>query len=59
MGSSNARLRRVDACAFEWDPEISVGERFVTFGVSTECRLLVVGPYGHGDIIRIITGVPR
>jgi uncharacterized DUF497 family protein len=38
------------------DPDHSVGEeRFVTFGVSTSGRLLVVGHTEHGDIIRIIT----
>jgi uncharacterized DUF497 family protein len=38
------------------DPDHSVGEeRFVTFGVSTGGRLLVVGHIEYGDIIRIIT----
>jgi uncharacterized DUF497 family protein len=38
------------------DPDHSVGEeRFVTFGVSTSERLLVVGHTERGDIIRIIT----
>jgi len=38
------------------DPDHSVGEeRFVTFGVSTSGRLLIVGHTEHGDIIRIIT----
>ncbi len=38
------------------DPDHSVGEeRFVTFGVSTSARLLVVGHTESGDIIRIIT----
>jgi uncharacterized DUF497 family protein len=38
------------------DPDHSVGEvRFVTFGVSTGERLLVVGHTERGDIIRIIT----
>jgi uncharacterized DUF497 family protein len=41
------------------DPDHSVGEeRFVTFGVSTNGRLLVVGHIEHGDIIRIITARP-
>jgi uncharacterized DUF497 family protein len=41
------------------DPDHSVGEeRFVTFGVSTNGRLLVVGHTEHGDIIRIITVRP-
>ena len=41
------------------DPDHSVGEeRFVTFGVSTSGRLLVVGHTEHGDIIRIITARP-
>jgi uncharacterized DUF497 family protein len=41
------------------DPDHSVGEeRFVTFGVSTNSRLLVVGHIEHGDIIRIITARP-
>jgi len=41
------------------DPDHSVGEeRFVTFGVSTNGRLLVVGHTEHGDIIRIITARP-
>jgi hypothetical protein len=41
------------------DPDHSVGEeRFVTFGVSTDGRLLVVGHIEHGDIIRIITARP-
>jgi uncharacterized DUF497 family protein len=41
------------------DPDHSVGEeRFVTFGVSTTGRLLVVGHTEHGDIIRIITARP-
>ena len=38
------------------DPDHSVGEeRFVTFGVSTSVRLLIVGHTERGDIIRIIT----
>jgi uncharacterized DUF497 family protein len=38
------------------DPDHSVGEeRFVTFGVSTSGRLLVVAHTEHGDIIRIIS----
>ena len=38
------------------DPDHSVGEeRFVTFGVSTSERLLIVGHTERGDIIRIIT----
>ena len=41
------------------DPDHSAGEeRFVTFGVSTNGRLLVVGHIEHGDIIRIITARP-
>lgn len=41
------------------DPDHSVGEeRFVTFGVSTSGRLLVVGHTEYGDIIRIITARP-
>ena len=41
------------------DPDHSIGEeRFVTFGVSTDGRLLVVGHTEHGDIIRIITARP-
>ena len=41
------------------DPDHSVGEeRFITFGVSTNGRLLVVGHTEHGDIIRIITARP-
>ncbi len=41
------------------DPDHSVGEeRFVTFGVSTSGRLLVVGHTEHGDIIRIISARP-
>lgn len=38
------------------DPDHSTGEeRFVTFGVSTSGRLLLVGHTERGDIIRIIT----
>jgi len=41
------------------DPDHSVGEeRFVTFGVSTNGRLVVVGHTEHEDIIRIITARP-
>lgn len=38
------------------DPDHSVGEeRFVTFGVSTSGRLLLVAHTEHGGIIRIIS----
>ena len=38
------------------DPDHSIGEeRFVTFGVSTSGRLLVVSHAEVGDIIRIIS----
>ena len=38
------------------DPDHSVGEeRFVTFGVSTDGRLLAVAHTEHGDRIRIIS----
>jgi hypothetical protein len=38
------------------DPDHSLGEeRFVTFGVSSRGRLLVVAHTGHEDIIRIIS----
>ena len=38
------------------DPEHSVGEsRFVTFGTSSEGRLLVVGHTERGDVLRIIS----
>lgn len=41
------------------DPDHSVGEeRFVTFGVSTNNRLLVVAHAEHGDRIRIISARP-
>ena len=41
------------------DPDHSVGEeRFVTFGVSTSGRLLVVAHTEHGDTIRIINARP-
>ena len=41
------------------DPDHSVGEeRFVTFGVSTHNRLLVVAHTEHGDRIRIISARP-
>ena len=41
------------------DPDHSVGEeRFVTFGVSTNNRLLVVAHTEHGDTIRIIRARP-
>ena len=41
------------------DPDHSVGEeRFVTFGVSTSGRLLVVAHTEIGDIIRIISARP-
>lgn len=41
------------------DPDHSVGEeRFVTFGVSTNNRLLVVAHTEHGDRIRIISARP-
>lgn len=38
------------------DPDHSEGEnRFVTFGVSSRHRLLVVAHTEHGDVIRIIS----
>jgi uncharacterized DUF497 family protein len=38
------------------DPDHSVGEaRFVTFGVSSEQRLLVVAHAGRGETVRIIS----
>ena len=38
------------------DPDHSVGEsRFVTFGLSSEGRLLVVAHTDHEDVIRIIS----
>ncbi len=38
------------------DPDHSIDEeRFITFGVSTTGRLLVVAHTEHGDTIRIIT----
>jgi len=38
------------------DPDHSFGEeRFITFGVSTRGRLLVVAHTDHEDIIRIIS----
>jgi uncharacterized DUF497 family protein len=41
------------------DLDHSVGEeRFVTFGVSTSGRLLVVAHTEHGDTIRIISARP-
>jgi len=41
------------------DPDHSMGEeRFVTFGVSTNNRLLVVAHTEHGDRIRIISARP-
>jgi uncharacterized protein len=41
------------------DPDHSVGEsRFVTFGVSSQDRLLVVSHAEEGDIIRIISARP-
>jgi uncharacterized DUF497 family protein len=41
------------------DPDHSVGEeRFITFGVSTSGRLLIVGHTEYGDIIRIISARP-
>ena len=41
------------------DPDHSVGEeRFVTFGVSTSGRLLIVAHTEHGDTIRIISARP-
>lgn len=41
------------------DPDHSIGEeRFVTFGVSTSGRLLVVAHTEVGDIIRIISARP-
>ena len=41
------------------DPDHSVGEeRFVTFGVSSSRRLLIVAHTEHGDIIRIISARP-
>jgi uncharacterized DUF497 family protein len=41
------------------DPDHSIGEeRFITFGVSTSGRLLVVAHTEHGDTIRIITARP-
>lgn len=41
------------------DPDHSVGEeRFVTFGVSTSGRLLVVAHAERGDTIRIISARP-
>lgn len=41
------------------DPDHSLGEdRFVTFGVSSEGRLLVVSHTDEGDVIRIISARP-
>jgi len=41
------------------DPDHSVGEeRFVTFGVSTSGRLLIVAHTEYGDTIRIISARP-
>ena len=41
------------------DPDHSVGEeRFITFGVSTSGRLLVVAHTERGDSIRIISARP-
>jgi len=41
------------------DPGHSIGEeRFITFGVSTSGRLLVVAHTEDGDTIRIITARP-
>jgi uncharacterized protein len=41
------------------DPDHSVGEeRFVTFGISTAGRLLVVAHTEHADTIRIISARP-
>jgi uncharacterized DUF497 family protein len=41
------------------DPDHSIGEeRFITFGVSTSGRLLVVAHTEDGDTIRIITARP-
>ena len=41
------------------DPDHSVSEeRFVTFGVSTSGRLLMVGHTEYGDTIRIISARP-
>jgi len=41
------------------DPDHSVGEeRFITFGVSTSGRLLIVAHTEHGDTIRIISARP-
>lgn len=41
------------------DPDHSFGEeRFVTFGVSSNGRLLVVAHTEHGDTIRLISARP-
>ncbi len=41
------------------DPDHSIGEhRFVTFGISTQNRLLVVAHADEGDSIRIISARP-
>jgi uncharacterized DUF497 family protein len=41
------------------DPDHSVGEeRFVTFGVSTGGRLLLVAHTEHGDTIRLFSARP-
>jgi len=41
------------------DPDHSIGEeRFITFGVSTSGRLLVVAHTEDGDTFRIITARP-
>ena len=41
------------------DPDHSVGEeRFITFGVSTSGRLLIVAHAEDGDTIRIISARP-
>ena len=41
------------------DPDHSVGEhRFVTFGVSSAGRLLVVAHTEHGDVLRIVSARP-
>jgi uncharacterized DUF497 family protein len=54
-----ARVFRDPLSATDQDPDHSLDEeRFITFGVSTSGRLLVLAHAGRNDTIRIISARP-
>ena len=54
-----ATALRDDLAVTGRDPDHSIGEhRFVTFGISSAGRLLVVSHTERGDILRIISARP-